>query len=54
MKIFSSEVKKKRFARILAFRERISVLDWVAGVVVRKVASVRAIVVQIRWQLAPL
>ena len=54
MKRFFSEVKKKRGARILVFRERISVLVWVAGVDSRKVAGVRAIVVQIRWQLAPM
>jgi hypothetical protein len=46
--------KKKRGARTLVFRERISVLVWVAGVEVRKVSGVEAIVVQIRWQLAPL
>ena len=46
--------RKKGGARILVFRERISVLIWVAGVGIEKVAGVEAIVVQIRWQLAPM
>ena len=41
MKVFSSEVKKRN-AQGLAFRERISVLVWIAGVEVRNVAGAEA------------
>ena len=36
------------------FQERISVLVSVSSVGIEKVAGVEAIVVQIRWQLAPM
>ena len=54
MKRFSFEINKPRSTNISISGERISVLIWVAGVGIEKVAGVEAIVVQIRWQLAPM